>query len=342
MDINVSVIVPVYNNRKHLSVCLDSLVNQTLKNIEIIVVNDGSTDNSLDIMKEYAIKYSTIEIIDSPNCGAGGARNKGLAIAKGEYISFIDSDDFLVPNALKIMYNECEKNKANISRVSHLKVGRFFDKVDYSWLPIKENRIIIPSEDKSYLVKEAPGPCNKMFRSDLIKNFTFPEKTKWEDVAVVFPAIVTAEKIAYIHQPLYCYRQTRGQASSQQVRNANSKINDIFTDLDISDKRIKEANKYNQFEHEILSFNMLHSLYRVCDTTLWPMKIKDKLILTSLLLKLIEVKYGRWQDNEYIVQYCKDCLPWGLSLNFFERNKKSISITGEQELKNEISNVFIK
>ena len=106
----VSVIIPVYNVEKYLRECLDSVVNQTLREIEIICVDDGSTDSSLDILKEYASKDNRITVIGQQNLHAGVARNAGLAVARGEYLSFLDSDDFFELNMLAEMYNTAKKD----------------------------------------------------------------------------------------------------------------------------------------------------------------------------------------------------------------------------------------
>ena len=110
----VSVIIPVYNVEKYLRECLNSVVNQTLKDIEIICVNDGSTDNSLAILQEYAKNDKRIVLINQENKNAGAARNTGLAHATGEYLSFLDSDDFFELNMLEEMYNSAKENSLDI------------------------------------------------------------------------------------------------------------------------------------------------------------------------------------------------------------------------------------
>ena len=106
--IKVSIVIPVYNVQKYLHECLDSLINQTLKDIEIICINDGSTDNSLNILKEYALKDSRIKVIDKENEGQGIARNLGIELAQGEFIGFVDPDDWLEPEMLEMMYNQAK------------------------------------------------------------------------------------------------------------------------------------------------------------------------------------------------------------------------------------------
>ena len=109
MSVKVSVILPVYNVSEYLRQCMDSIVGQTLKDIEIICVDDGSTDDSLEILKEYEAKDKRVKVIEQKNAGAGAARNNGLAIATGEYLSFLDSDDFFEPDMLEKAY---EKGKS--------------------------------------------------------------------------------------------------------------------------------------------------------------------------------------------------------------------------------------
>ena len=111
----VSVIIPVYNAEAYLEECLDSVVNQTLKNIEIICVNDGSTDNSLDILKEYQEKDDRVIIINQENQGAGVARNQGIKVAKGNYLSILDADDFFELNMLELMCMNALKFDADVT-----------------------------------------------------------------------------------------------------------------------------------------------------------------------------------------------------------------------------------
>ena len=111
----VSVIVPVYNVEKYLSRCLESLINQSLKDIEIICINDGSTDNSLQILKQFAYKDNRIKIINQTNSGQSVARNKGLAIASGKYIGFVDSDDWIDNDYYEKMFETIERTNSDFA-----------------------------------------------------------------------------------------------------------------------------------------------------------------------------------------------------------------------------------
>ena len=114
-DYKVSVIVPVYNVEQYLSDCLESICRQTLKGIEIIVVNDGSTDNSLSIIKSFQQKYSNIKLINKKNGGLSSARNAGIDMAVGEYLFFVDSDDFITPDYVATLYGLCEKYNCKLA-----------------------------------------------------------------------------------------------------------------------------------------------------------------------------------------------------------------------------------
>lgn len=114
MSIKVSIILPVYNVEKYLRESIESAINQTLMDIEIIAVNDGSTDSSLDILKKYEKKYSSVKVIDQENKGLSGARNTGLNIAKGEYVYFLDSDDYIDLDAMRYCYNIAKENNLDI------------------------------------------------------------------------------------------------------------------------------------------------------------------------------------------------------------------------------------
>ncbi|MDD3252714.1 MAG: glycosyltransferase family 2 protein [Lachnospiraceae bacterium] len=112
--VKVSVIIAIYNAEKYLSECLDSVLNQTLREIEVICVNDGSTDSSLEILKKYEAQDNRVKILDQKNQGAGAARNNGLQVAKGEYLSFLDSDDFFEPDMLEVAYRIASVERADI------------------------------------------------------------------------------------------------------------------------------------------------------------------------------------------------------------------------------------
>lgn len=126
MGTKVSVILPVYNVSDYLRQCMDSIVGQTLKDIEIICVDDGSTDDSLAILKEYEAKDQRVKVIQQANAGAGAARNKGLEIATGEYLSFLDSDDFFEPDMLEKAWSKAHETRAQVVVFRSISTERIF------------------------------------------------------------------------------------------------------------------------------------------------------------------------------------------------------------------------
>lgn len=225
-DIKISVVIPVYNAQKHLSDTLESVCSQTLKEIEIICVDDGSTDNSREIISEFMLKDSRISLIKQANLYAGAARNNGLKQAKGEYVVFWDADDFFKENALEIMYEKSVADAADICICNALKYYTEFDKslltdefVNYGILPKTTpfNKNDIP--DKIFNIG-ANVPWNKMFRTEFVRKngLEFQCIRQANDTYFVLMAIFLAERITYVKNRLVHYRcDTEGSITSGKV-----------------------------------------------------------------------------------------------------------------------------
>ncbi len=225
-ETKVSVIIPVYNAGEYLATTLDSVCKQTLREIEIICVDDGSTDNSTEIINEYILKDNRISLIRQANLFAGAARNNGLSRAKGDYIIFWDSDDFFAEKALEIMYNKMTEDEADICLCNAFKYYSEFDKslcsdefVNYAILPETTpfNRKDIP--DKIFNMG-ANVPWNKMFRTAFIREngLEFQPVRQANDTYFVLMAIFLAEKITYVKNRLVHYRcDSEGSITSGKV-----------------------------------------------------------------------------------------------------------------------------
>jgi len=219
----VSVIIPVYNTEKYLRECLDSVVNQTLKDIEIICIDDGSTDNSLNILKEYASKDNRFVILEQKNQGAGAARNKGLEIAKGEYLSFLDSDDYFESNMLEKMYNSvilnntdiaiCQYSEHNMQTNKERILG--YDEKVYSMLLDNKKEYC----DNVYKLCP-PVPWNKLYRKSYIvgNNIKFQETIIANDVYFFLIAFALTTSISVVPDRLIIYRKFRKDALTE-IRN---------------------------------------------------------------------------------------------------------------------------
>lgn len=210
--IKVSVIVPIYNSEKHLTKCLNSLIKQTLKEIEIICINNGSDDNSLSILKRFSKKDHRLRIINIPKSNAGVARNKGISLSLGEYLSFVDSDDFCLPNMLEKSYNTAKKNKSDIVIFEY----NTFDNKTHTitYCPLKFNFqgsevTFSPDIMKDSIFSAFRNcPWNKLFRKEFVINnsLSFQEIPRSNDIFFTFMSLVLAETITAIQCPLINYR----------------------------------------------------------------------------------------------------------------------------------------
>ena len=210
----ISVIIPVYNVEKYLRECLDSVINQTLTDIEIICINDGSTDSSLDILNEYAQKDERIQIINQENKGAGVARNTGIDVATGDYLSILDSDDIFEPNMLEKLYNKSIATNSDIvicrcwnldSKTNQL------ENIEYSL----EKKYIPPKEVFNYkdIPKHIYGLCigwswDKLYKREFVlkHNLRFQNLRSTNDMFFVFYSLVLAERISVIDDYLIKHR----------------------------------------------------------------------------------------------------------------------------------------
>lgn len=211
----VSVIIPVYNVEQYLRECLDSVVNQTLKEIEIICVDDGSTDKSLEILKEYAQKDNRITIITQQNLHAGVARNAGLSVAKGEYLHFCDSDDWVE----KDIYTECLKKEADVILFDAFKTDAFLNN-KLSWKKEYLNKEKIKEDINRFEFEKCSGsPWGKLFKRDFVDNYglRFQNLKCCNDIYFVKMSLALAKTIEIVDIPLYNWRfNAKGNTSSSR------------------------------------------------------------------------------------------------------------------------------
>ena len=303
--VRVSVIVPVYNAEKFLTQCLSSLANQTLKDIEIIAINDGSTDSSLDIMQRFADMYKDkIKIIDSPNEGVGAARNKGLDMATGEFIKFVDADDYLSLNILGKMYNLAKENNVSLVRGNfQTLIGPFKMRDTAGWSNIKGSKIIDVKENKDYIVTELPGIGNKLISRKLIGDLKFPEGIKWEDLAIVPVVVASSEKLFHLDEPVYNYRIHLNTTVTDFIK-AIPSVLDIIKSLETLEREMTTRVLNKDYEAQIESLYILHTLFRVENAMTWVNfpKSKKEVVINSLI-NIIALKYPNWRNNDVIKKY---------------------------------------
>ncbi len=246
---SVSIIVPVYNSETYLNECLDSIIHQTITNIEIICINDGSTDNSLRILQEYASKDDRVIIIDKDNGGQGLARNQAIEIATGEYIGFVDSDDWIDENMFLELYESAKKFSSDVSICEFELFDSKTDKITQpQWTKIPydtrfDNRSFHWSEATEILFKIQSGPCNKIYESDFLKqiNAKFSEGLIYEDIFFVYKCLIYSKIVNYIRKPLYTIRYSRAGSTSSDI---SKKQFDIFIVLEQLQKSIEQSGNF--------------------------------------------------------------------------------------------------
>ena len=203
----ISVIVPIYGVEKYLNKCVDSIVNQTYQNLEIILVDDGSKDNCGAICDQWLTKDNRIKVIHKENGGLSDARNAGLQVASGEYISFIDSDDYIEPTFLEILYTKLQEECADIAECG----TRYVDEFGKELKIRKSQDGVFATLDALKLIIEENGlyqtVWNKLYRREMIEGFTFAKGRYNEDEFWTYKVFDRAKKIVSVENALYNYLQ---------------------------------------------------------------------------------------------------------------------------------------
>jgi len=245
----LSVIIPVYNAEKYLRECVDSVLNQTENDLEIILVNDGSPDNSGAIIAEYAARCpEKITAITVENGGQGRARNCGIDIARGEFLSFIDSDDYIEPDMYALMLAAAEENDADVvvcDMEKHFDDGR---------------REYVHAALQNAPLASAGSSSNKIFRRSAVGAIRFPTGLGYEDFAFSAKLLMLSRKTVFVDKPLYVYRC--GQTSTMNNNNAGKNLDIITVMEDI--RAFAEAGGYqDEFEFLLINHVLLDSLKRL-------------------------------------------------------------------------------
>lgn len=262
----VSIIIPIYNTSKYLPMCLKSLISQTLQDVEIICINDGSTDNSLDIINKYASTDKRIKVVNQKNEGIGFSRNLGISMAKGEYITFVDSDDYLEPIAYELAYNKAKENVADIvifganCIVENHEISKdtikYFDLSSYF-----EDKEIPPcftyKEIKDKLLKVSWNIWNKIYKLEFVKQNKIEFiNTYFQDSPFHLESIISADRISFINEKLYNYR-IETPTSITNTSSLSRKVFDFFIVLKEIKSMLFRLGKFNEFEKDYLEFKLV-------------------------------------------------------------------------------------
>lgn len=235
----VSIVVPVYNCENYINRCVDSLLAQTLKDLEIILVNDGSTDNSAAICQDYSIKFSNVLAIDQTNGGASKARETGIKAARGEYIGFIDCDDWVYPKMFECIYTIAIENQADIVQCGFKKTKNTDDEsIVYDANSLVKTIDSISALRQLLCVDEEQNfnflLWNKIFRRTIFDKFAYPVHIKKiNDVPVIPRAFYYANRIAYTEQEfIYYFERNNSQNKSIMDQLKNSKAQMIYSHIE--------------------------------------------------------------------------------------------------------------
>lgn len=293
--VKISVIVPVYNTKKYLKKCLNSIINQTFRDIEIIIIDDGSTDGSLEIIQEYQEQYDNIRFFETKNIGSGSARNVGIRNSKADYITFIDSDDVVETNMLQELYNETRYSNSDMVFSKYQKVDEYSGKFDKP-LPLTYTKDEIL---KNLITFKLPSVmCRILYNKKLFfnNNLFFIEKNIYnEDTHLLFRLVHKAESISFIDKVFY-YWLTREGSKTNSV--SEKHIEDITFVLKENSDYILD-NKIEEVSISEILFGIFKSLnFRINN-------IKDKIILGNIgkHLKVINNKNLQIFKDEFPVIY---------------------------------------
>ncbi len=250
----ISIIVPVYNIELYVKECIESILRQTFKNFELILIDDGSTDQSGKICDEYALKDARIIVIHQKNQGLSQARNTGIDIAKGKYVGFVDGDDWIHEEMFSELYNLCVSNNVKISQCNYQRCRDVYEKFDET-----EGEVCIVSKEQeirnlydSNLAVRTVVAWNKLYAAELFENIRYPLGKLHEDEFITYKLIFGADEIAITNRKLYFYRTVETSIINQKY---NPKRLDVIEALE---ERIKFFEKYKELEKLTLE--------KMCDT----------------------------------------------------------------------------
>lgn len=284
---SVSVIVPFYNVENYIEKCLQTLVGQTLDDIEIILVNDGSKDRSMVVVEKFLEQYpEKIVYLEKENGGLSDARNYAIPYAKGEYIAFLDSDDYVEKTMYKDMYELAKKEDSDMVECNF-----------YWEYPgkKKEDVGIVYNGKKEMLEKVRVVAWNKLIKKEVLEKskVTFPKGLRYEDVEFTYKLIPYLDKVSFLKKPCVHYIQREGSISNNQ----NERNKEIFDVLEHVIDFYKENDLYDEYKDEL---EYIYIRYAFCSSLLRIVKIKDEFVqrkLLDLTWEKVNTTFPNWKKN---------------------------------------------
>ena len=298
-DALISVIIPVYNVENYLETCMESVTRQSYTNLQIIVVDDGATDNSGMMCDEWAKRDSRICVIHQENGGLSAARNHAIEYVKGEYIAFLDSDDIYHKDFIKLLYLAICTNDADIAQCG---IERFADgsrpKVKVITEPCKSECLDATGMNKRIYtsgVIDYTVVWNKLYKKNIFEEIRFLQNRLHEDTFMTFKLYYLAKKIAVIPEKLYCYRYRKNSIMTTKVSMRNLDMLDAFdTRLDF----------YNKVKDEEL-YNLCLERYMFSAVALYYRAMKSDANVLAEIFNRAKIVYNKMQENREVYSSTK-------------------------------------
>ena len=324
----ISIIICAYNREEYLKRCLNSVKNQTLKNIEIICADDGSTDNTLDVFRKYANKDHRFKFFTQKNSGPGVARNKAIKMATGEYIMFLDSDDWIELNTCEELYKKVKLNDLDIllflMKNYSEETGEYYEDSYYNLTPIPddfENKVFSHEDISNIIFSISISACQKIYKRSLVKKVHFAEKLLFEDNPFFWGVMLQAKRMSLLKKHFYLRNRHTSSITSEYD-------NKYFDVIPISNKVIsifKELNLVNMYKYQLTNYkiNYISQWYHMMEekykNTFWDLmhddfqklhedKKIDSLMLNNLnepnkLFYLRTLKSRSYVELDYLEKY---------------------------------------
>lgn len=313
----ISVIVPVYNSEEFLTESINSILNQTLTDFEVICINDGSTDQSLRMLNNFKKRDGRIKVIDKDNGGCGSARNMGIDYAEGEYIYFFDPDDFIREDAFEKLYENAKNNDSDMvfSQIAWYREGEAinlnkpgieieneFDNVDFN------NFTFTYRDIPRYVMNSYFAPWIKLFRKDFLKvenSFKFHENIAFDDVPFHVETIIKANRISFVPEEFYQYRTS----NTKSVSNTSSNSIDILHICNIVENILRENNLFEEFKSNFYEFKIVQLILYVISShsEMYYKSVKYELMKINMddlnLPKKIIERYNRLINSRNYEEY---------------------------------------
>lgn len=299
---SIDVIVPVYNGEKYIERCIWSVfVNSErcpeYKKVKLTLVDDGSTDETVKIVKNLGFSPDFLTILSQENAGVGAARNLGLDQTSGDFVMFLDADDWLPKDAIEDLTRDASNYGSDIVfGNSHNFLGKIpIGKTSETWH--KPEPGIIDPHENNFLVEITPGVRSKLFRREAFLGARFPnERIKWEDLAIIPALIAKAKKISYVDDVVYNYTIHANTTVKDFFVKCN--VLDIIKSADLLKENLEKFGVYDEFFAEYNSILTLHTLFRAENIITWQKVIRaHKRELTHQLLADLKKRYPGWKND---------------------------------------------